>query len=837
MNAPAADRTLLLSSVRYLRRHRWQALLGLLGVALGVAIVLAVDLANSAARGSFEASAQQLRGAATHRLVNPAGDVPQDLYRQLFTAPGAPPIAPAIDVRIGIDGYEGRLRLIGLDLFAEGRFRAVLGESVQGQAGLGDWLSRPGATIISAAAADALKLEVGDTLDTRHRGRDYQLHIEAIHPDRSNTGRDLLIVDIATAQALTGMRDGLSHIDLILDSAQQAWVEARLPPAVMLVDAKQQAEGIAGMSAAFELNLTAMSLLALLVGMFLIFNAMNFSIVQRHNLIGRMRALGVTADQIFWLTIGEALVVAIVGTLLGTVLGIILGHGLTGIVASTVDMLYYETGAVDPAVTPFALAKAALIGIAGTLAAAWIPARYAAATPPLSTLSRSTIEHTVRRHVPWIGIGGTALVLTGSAVALAAPGGVLTGFIGLFALLLGAAMLMPALVTIVGRLLGRVPLRGIARLIVRDLNRQLSRLSTATAALMIALAASIGVAVMVESMRSSVGLWLDTALTADLYVSSSDYANNAPLAESVDRIAAALPEVASISRYRDRTIDLGARPVGIVGADLAGPARRGFRLVQQVDDAWRAFDRGAILISEPLAYRLQLRAGDSLSLPTQKGPQSFSVAAVFRDFASEHGRLFVDLPTYQLHWQDHRIDTLALFASDGISTARLHDAAVRATSALGSLEFIAAREIYDESMRIFNRTFRITEVLRYLSLSVAAIGILSALMAIQLERRREYSVLRAIGFSRAQLSAIILSQSALLGLIAALAAVPTGLAMAWVLTDAIQLRAFGWTMQYLVVPGPILVSVLLGVIAAVAAGAYPAWQTAQHPPAWYLRVE
>jgi putative ABC transport system permease protein len=194
------------------------------------------------------------------------------------------------------------------------------------------------------------------------------------------------------------------------------------------------------------------------------------------------------------------------------------------------------------------------------------------------------------------------------------------------------------------------------------------------------------------------------------------------------------------------------------------------------------------------------------------------------------------LADYRRLWADPLLNSLALFSADGDRQA-LHDAAVEALSGGQDLVFTAAREIYTESMAVFDRTFRITEVLRYLSLLVAVIGVFSALMAVQLERRKEFAVLRALGLTPGQIARLITTESALLGLLAALLAVPTGLAMAWVLTDAIQLRAFGWSMPFRVPAGPLWLTLLLGASAAVLASLYPAWRSGWHDPAPQLRED
>ena len=239
-----------------------------------------------------------------------------------------------------------------------------------------------------------------------------------------------------------------------------------------------------------------------------------------------------------------------------------------------------------------------------------------------------------------------------------------------------------------------------------------------------------------------------------------------------------------------------------------------------------------MLISEPLAHRLDLGAGGRLRLPTPAGDAEFTVAAVFRDFASEHGRLFLDRRAYQRYWSDPAVDTLALFSAQG--GAALARAAGAALPDEG-LVLTAAREIHRESMAVFDRTFRITEVLRLLSLLVAFIGVLTALMAVQLERSKEYAVLRALGLTRQQVGALILLESGTLGLLAGVLAIPTGIAMAWVLTEAIQLRAFGWSMPFVVSAGPLWLTLGLGILAALLASLYPAWRSAWHAPAPQLR--
>ena len=232
---------------------------------------------------------------------------------------------------------------------------------------------------------------------------------------------------------------------------------------------------------------------------------------------------------------------------------------------------------------------------------------------------------------------------------------------------------------------------------------------------------------------------------------------------------------------------------------------------------------------------LGLAPGDTLELPTADGSLVVTVAATFRDYASEHGRIFMDERLYEQLWPGQPLNTLALFARDGDVAAMR-----RAVSELASEHAIvitSAGAILRESMAVFDRTFRITEVLRILSLIVAFIGVLSALMALQLERGKEYAVLRALGLTRGQIAGLISGESLLMGLLAALVALPVGILMAWVLIESVQRRAFGWTMPFSVDIGLLTQTVLVGLLAAGLAALYPAWRSAHADPAPQLRED
>ena len=835
---------LRLSLLRHLMRHPWQLALAVLGIALGVAVVVAVDLANASARHSFEASVERVMGRATHRIIAVDGTVPDAFYRHLRIDQGMRDSAPVVSGWLPVTGG-GQVQILGVDPFAEAPFRGLSDGFIarDGDRGgaLAALLTRPDAALLPAGTGDALSVV------SAHGER----RLEAVGhlPDERFDG--LVVVDIATAQALLGI-DGLSHIDLILpDDAigrtRAATLRAGLPPSLTLEPAARRGYATSAMSGAFALNLQAMSLLALAVGMLLIYNTMSFSVVQRRALLGMLRALGAERRQLFAALLGEALVLGTVGTLLGLLLGAALGRALVTLVTRTINDLYYRLPDSALQLDPLVLAKGLALGLGATLVAAWLPARDAADSPPGTVLSRARLEQRWRRSLPRLvaaGLGALGL----SALVLTLLPGLGAGFVGLFLLLVGCALLTPPLLMLlVPPMRHLVPGSGlVGAMAARGVTRHLSRTGMAVAALSVAFATTIGVGVMVDSFRSGVTLWLGDMLSADLYLTTPAFAagdRESTLDPAVVHALNQSPDIAALSRFRARRVligeGLGERPVVLLAAALPPAAQSGYHLIGgDPAHAWRRYTAGeGVMISEPLAYRLELTVGDRLTLPTPLGAQSVDIVGVFLDYASEHGRILLPMQRYQAWWRDQTVNSIGIYVESNQDPADLRRRLDRELPNDQPLALRSNHGIAAASLAIFERTFTITGVLRLLAIGVAFIGTLSALMALELERGREMAVLRALGMTPGQVAGLVALETGFMGLAAGLLAMPVGLALAAVLIEVINRRAFGWTLPYTLEPGLLVQALLFATLAALLAGLYPMLRLARSRPAQALRSE
>lgn len=844
-----SHRLLARSSARHLGKHPWLTALSLLGIALGVAVVVSIDLASSSALRAFEQSTETVSGRATHQLVGGATGVPDALYRELRIRPGAPLAAPVVEGSVrALRGDRRPLTVLGVDPFAEAPFRPYVRGSGAGT--MDALLTEPGTVILPAATARLLGVGVGDSFEVGVGGLTRSLKVVLLlTPPDERTARameGLVLTDVSTAQELLGKTGRLSRIDLRLDSETElAPLQAWLPPGVEVVRPSARGNTVDQMTRAFRTNLIALSLLALVVGMFLIYNTMTFSVVQRRGMLGRLRALGVTRGELFTLVLGEAALLGAVGTAAGLLLGIMMGRGLVGLVTQTINDLYFVVSVRRLSLEPFTLVKGLGLGLGATVLAALMPAWEAARSAPVTTMRRSTVEDTARSRAPRLALLGLGVLGLGGGLLALPTHALPPAYAGLFAVLLGTALLVPwtteRLALASARPLGAA-FGMLGRMAARGVRASLSRTAVALAALMIAVATTVGVGLMVASFRGTVVSWLEASLQADVFISPPSLIARRGYSAFVPGLTEhlrATPGVAASSTIRVVQLTVDGLPTDLLAVEFAqGPARP-YRF-KDGDPAviWRELESpDTLLVSEPFSYHRNVHRGDTVRLPTDRGPRDFRVVGVYFDYGSDTGTVLMPRSTYNESFDDREVSGLALYAAPGQDVDALVARVQERTGERQTLNVSPNRALREGSLEVFDRTFTITHVLRLLAIGVAFIGVLSALMALQLERAREFAVLRATGLTPGQLWGLVSLQTGLLGLLAGLFALPLGVGLAAILVYVINQRSFGWTLQLAVTPSVLGQALLLALVAAALAGLYPAWRMARANPALALREE
>ncbi len=853
---------------RYLWAHRWQSLLMIFGIALGVAVVISIDLANSSAARAFTLSTETVAGKATHQITAGPQGVADRLYTRLRLEQPDVVAAPVIDVTVTSPQLGSHpMQLMGIDPFADAPFRSFLGSESTAQGGVADvssllrFLTQPGAVLLSQPLADRFGLKPGSPLTILLGGKEHPAVVAGLlTPQNDLSARTLdgvIIADIATAQELTGLTGQISRIDLILnDEAQSSTLQTWLPAGTLLQTSAARSGTLDQMTAAFRLNLSALSLLALVVGMFLIYNTMTFSVVQRREWFGILRCLGVTRREIFLLVLVEAFGVGLIGALAGIGLGLLMGQVTVRMVTQTVNDLYFTTTVQPGGPDPWSLIKGAGMGLLTTLLTAALPAYEAASVPPRAALLRSGIEAKARASVGKAAVAAVGSGILALILFYIPSNSVILAFIGTLATVVAAALLSSVtLITLMrfaawagGKLLGFT-----GKMAARNLVNSLSRTAVAVAALMVAVAVIVGVGLMIDSFRYTVVVWLEQTLQGDIYVSAPalDAVHaSATIEPAVVDAIAAWHGVARVDTLRSTEVAARSGPVGILATEnpSIGKERLFVWQAQATPQTWAALQSGGVLLSEPLANRLNISrpaanaAGAAAQLPqiellTGSGWRTFPIVGVYYDYSSSQGAALMSLQVYRQAWQDTGLTALAVRMSPGGSPDALARDLQDHLPGGQALVIRPNASLRADALAVFDRTFSITVALRLLATIVAFIGVLNSLLLLQLEKAREVGILRALGLTGRQLWGLVMTETGLMGLTAGLLAMPTGYILALILVFIINRRSFGWTLQLHVTPDIFVQAMGIALAASLLAGIYPAIKLGRMAAAQVMRYE
>ena len=853
-------RTLVLGHIRL---NGLRSLVTLLAVALGVAISLAVDLANATAVASFAQSVDLVASHVNLQILGVGRGFDERTILRVQTLDGVRYASPAIEDSLAVGARRGEpmsgevLHVLGVDLL-----RPLPQDQAERVATPGAYAAAPGSdpyqliagrgAIVSQRVAKRYRLRPGSTLLGLAGDRPVRLKIVAILP-ASVPGIDssVVFVDIVTAQEIFGKIGSLDRIDLVVDPSRipaiQRAVERVIPPGTRAIEPKVRTGEIQRMLRSFALNLAALSYVALLVGMYLIYNTVAISVVQRRPEIGTLRALGATRGQILVTFLAEGVAFGVLGALLGLALGAFLARFSVGAVAHTVDTLYVATHADHVDYAPLVLAKAFVLGVVLAALSALAPALEAARTLPAITMRAAGDERRGAR--PGIGLALIGLATFGlAAFAARLPAIDSMPFFGYASglLIVAGASLCTPLAVIGAAALGRAcasRLSPAGRLAAANLGAAPRRVAVAVAALMVAIGMMVSVAILIGSFRTTVVAWADETLRADLFVRPLGLANASTDARFSPRVAAtiaALPGVAAVDTFRAITIPFRGSLTTLAATDLASvAARHKLRFLGGADSAALARslpNSDRVLVSEPFATRFGVRAGDRLRLDTPSGAVTFDVAALYNDYSSDGGIIILDSGTFTKLFHDDSLNSLAIYAAPGTDLQELRSRVIR--SVLPSrIDVETTRELRALVISIFNRTFAITYALYIISIAIAVLGIVSTLFALVLERRREIGLMRYLGLRASEVRTMILYEAAYIGALGGAAGIVVGMLLALLLIFVINRQAFGWLIE-LHVPWEFLaISFVLVILAALLAGLYPARVAARVRTAEAVRTE
>ena len=801
------------------RRHLMQLATLMVGLISATALWSGVQALNQQARNSYDRAAATFGGANTAMLIGrDAPSFSQQLFIDLRRANW--PVSPVVEGRVRIDGRSYRLLGIEPVTLPEG---AGAAPSI-GQTQLQSFLMSPGQTLVSPETLSDLKRKAGAVANVDGTFSLPPLVVQ----DRLAPG--VLVVDIGVAQNLLKMQGLVSRL---LVGSQNVGVRKSLEEVVgdKLVEIEAGAPSdLAQLTGSFHLNLTAFGFLSFFVGLFIVHSAIGLALEQRLPMLRTLRACGVSAKLLTTVLIIELVSLSIVSGIVGLICGYFVAAFLLPDVAASLRGLY-------GAQIPGQLSLRADWWLAG-LGMSMLGALFAAATglfrvyrmPVLTSAQPYAWRQAQQRWL--VRQGGLAVVVAMVAAAALYFGDTLAaGFLVLAALLLAAALGLPVVLGIMLWVGQRSADRPLARWFWADGRQQLSGLSLALMALLLALAVNVGVGTMVQSFSRTFTAWLDDRLAAEIYL-------NAVSDKQATEIVAWLrrrPEVEAILPAWRIDIQLGGLPVEVLGFADHATYRERWPLLESKSDVWDRVRSGdSILVSEQLSRRLKIKVGDRLMLPGSIGPWAAEVAGIYPDYGNPKGQIGVDIDALSARWPEIGRTRFGL----RVAPARTDDlvSAIRDTFGLDASRLVDQATLKTESTRIFNRTFAVTSALNAFTLGVAGIALLTSLLTLANSRLPQLAPLWAIGITRRKLASIELLKTMSIAFLTALLALPLGLLVAWCLVAVVNVKAFGWRLPLYIFPMQLLELLAIAMLAALLATCVPMMRLIRLQPATLAKI-
>jgi putative ABC transport system permease protein len=826
--------------------------LNIASIALGVSVFLAVEIANRGALESFR-GAVELTAGRTDLEVR--GRLDERLLPRVAGVDGVRVAAPLVEGIVALESPRGEyLRIVGVDPFVGSE---LLGFQLAGGEGeapdLELWMREPGIVAVSREQAARMRgWAPQGTVDVDGaNGLRAITPVFTISSEEALAGAEprLAAMDIGWAQEMLGLGGFLTAIQLGLEEgadvdAVTAAVRAVVPPDAAVAPPASRSSELDTMLGAFQLNLTAMSLVSVVVGMFLIFNSVASSVVKRQPRIAILRACGVTRTETRALFLGEAASEALLGAMVGVAVAPLLAGLVANPLSEAVSALYQV---VSINKLPVGLREVILglgVGVGAAVVAAWFPASEAARMQPARILHPGAASELFAPRTKARAGGAVLLFLLAilSGWSAVSGGPEVLGFVSAGAVIAGFTLLVPwfaSLVAAPGRSLGLS-----SRMASDHLVRSLHRNGVTIAALAAAVSMSVAVVVMIHSFRQSLERWVDRTLEADLFIAPAGNeiggGLNAFLPEDAATWSANRGDVARLGTFRELQIPILGESASLAVVDGRARGELEFLDAWQTDPAQRVEAGASVAISESFANRFGLTApppDGKIDIPTPTGTLRVPLAGIYRDYTRDRGTIFMARSLFDQHWQDPRLHSLAITLAPGANPETFANALRGAFGDKGELAIYDNASLRGRIFEIFDRAFAVTSGLRVIAILVAVVGVAFSLNILASERAREMGVLRSIGASQKQIFSIYLFEAGLVGASSSLVGLLSGAVLAMVLTWVVNKAFFGWSIALSYPPIPLLTTPLWVVAIAIAAALLPALLASKSSPAATVRFE
>lgn len=838
---------LRLISLRHFILSPLRSALTICGVAVGVATLVGIASINRTVMTAFRSTIDTIAGKADLSVAGASVGFSEEKLEHIRAIPGVAHASGALTIIAPVNGSPGEsLYIMGVDLLDDGFFRTYQGvdRDVTALADDLEFLNSTDRLLVSERFAAAHHLTTGSTFQllTPDGVKDFIVHglLRETGPIKA-FGGSVAVMFFGSAQEAFNRGRTFDRIDVAkasgtdLDELTER-LRASLGSTFEVERPDRRGQSVETMLRSFQLGLNLGSAVALLVGVFLVYNTVSIGVVQRRREIGTLRALGATRFRIRALFTLESFTLGTIGSVLGLPLGALVGRLAIAGVSESISTIYIQVNAKEVQLGPLELALGAGLGMAGSVFAALRPAVVASRVQPVEALRRDVAAGAgavqLRSWPTFLALG--LWVAAYPATQLPAPieNFPIGGYIAIFFILMGATLLTPLLMRVLNRPFAGPGewLLGISgRLAADNFARAPLRTAVPVSALAIGVAMTVSVGGFITSFQQSAERWLDQAVPADLFVTSSSKiagVQNQPINASLGDDLEKLPGVVAVDRVRIFAHDVLGLRVFIVSTILDVYERRSAPDIVEGTLPTRAQRATHVTISENLARHRNLHAGSHLRLNTPSGQHDFVVAAVIIDYTSDQGAILMDRAVFTKHFGDDRVDSFHVYLDQPSHLEAVRRQITEQYAKKFDLYVLSNSDLHQEALGLIKNAFAVTTAMEFAAIALALLGVINTLLAAVLDRTREIGLLRAIGADRQHIVRLFAAEAAFIGLTGGLIGTALGSVVGVIVTQVINVQATGWYFAFLFPWSTALSMLFAAVMCAVLAGLYPARRAA-----------
>lgn len=840
---------LRLVSLRHFFGSPLRTALTVVGVAVGVATLVGITAINRSVMDAFRSTIDTIAGKADLTVAAETTGFPEELLDTVRAVPGVTHASGGLTVVAPVkDTPTDSLYLVGVDLLDDGHFRTYESTDTD-MSKLADdleFLNSTDRLMLSERYAADHGLKTGSTLTlvTPDGAKDFVVHglLKETGPTKA-FGGSVAVMFFGSLQEAFGKGRRFDRIDVAIDKtvgleAMKERLRKVVGPTIEVDSPDRRGQSVETMVRSFQLGLNLGSAVALLVGVFLVYNTVSIGVVQRRREIGTLRALGATKQRIRTLFTLEAGVLGAIGSLLGLPLGLFIGRGAIAQVSDSVSAIYIRVNAKDVQLGAAELVVGLVLGISGSMFAALRPAWVASGVQPVEALRRDVAVGAGAVQLrSWPTVVGALLLLGAWPMTMLPPPREnlpIGGYFAVFLVLMGTTLLSPLLLRVMNR-----PYRGPGqavfgvpgRLAADNFARAPVRTAVPVGALSIGVSMAITIAGFVGSFQASAEKWIDQAVPADLFVTSSAKVagvQNQPMSASIRDELTPIAGIAETDAIRIYAHDVLGLRIFLISLTPEVYEKRGKPTILSGHlPSWDERKAGWVVVSENFARRRELSVGDSFPVNTPSGQLTYRVSAVIIDYTSDQGSIVIDRKLFMEQFKDDRVDTFHVYLKPEASLEQVRGEITAKLGKKFDLYVLSNAELRTEALNLVSNAFSVSYAMEFVAVVLALLGVVNTLLAAVLDRTREIGLLRAVGASRSHVIRLFAAEAAFIGLTGGVLGVTVGGVVGAIVTKVVGVQATGWNFPFMYPWQTGVQMLLVATVCAIVAGLYPARRAAK----------